>query len=308
MLAEEGKLQLWEPVAKYLPEFGDVRVGVERAAPIRPMTVQDLFRHTSGLTFGLFGGTPVHALYGAADLANRAQTNAEMVTKLAALPLLYQPGTTFEYGMSHDVLARVVEVVSGTELDAFLEERICAPLGMSDTAFALPPHKHERLAEPLQWAPAIRSIFYDPAQPQRWFSGGGGILTTANDYQAFASMLLGGGTLGAARLLSRKSVALMTSDHLPPGCEYGSFTRALGITAPLPEYGQGFGLGVNVRTHAGRNPNPGSIGDFGWSGLSGTYFWVDPAEQLIAILMLQAPEIRVHYRAVLRDLVYGALR
>jgi CubicO group peptidase (beta-lactamase class C family) len=100
----------------------------------------------------------------------------------------------------------------------------------------------------------------------------------------------------------------MTSDHLPPGCEYGSFTRALGITAPLPEYGQGFGLGVNVRTHAGRNPNPGSIGDFGWSGLSGTYFWVDPAEQLIAILMLQAPEIRVHYRAVLRDLVYGALR
>jgi CubicO group peptidase (beta-lactamase class C family) len=307
MLVEEGRLQLWEPVAAYLPELGGVRVGVEGVAPVRPMTVQDLFRHTSGFTFELFGDTPVHAAYREADAANRAQTNAEMVTKLAQLPLLFQPGTTFEYGMSTDVLGRVVEVVSGMELDAFLAERICAPLGMQDTAFVLPPHKYGRLAEALNWAAPIRRIIYDPAQPQRWYSGGGGILTTADDYFKFTSMLLGSGTFGGTQLLARKTVALMTSDHLPPGCAYGGFTRSLGITAPIPEYGQGFGLGFCVRTQPGRNPNAGSVGDYGWSGFFGTYFWVDPAEELIVILMLQAPEVRIHYRAVLRDLVYGAL-
>jgi CubicO group peptidase (beta-lactamase class C family) len=307
MLVEEGKLQLWEPVAKYLPEFSDVRVGLEGDAPIRPMTVQDLMRHTSGLTHELFGSTPLHAAYRAADLIGRAQTNAEMVSKLAKLPLLYQPGTTFEYGMSTDVLARVVEVVSGVEIDQFLADRILTPLGMHDTAFSLSPEKHGRLAEALQWSSAIEPIIYAPSKPQRWYSGGGGILTTAPDYLAFCSMLLGGGALGGTRLLSRKTVALMTSDHLPPGCEYGSFTRTLGITAPLPEYGQGFGLGFSIRTHPGRNPNAGSVGDFSWSGFLGTYFWIDPAEELIVILMMQAPELRVHYRALLRDLVYGAL-
>jgi CubicO group peptidase (beta-lactamase class C family) len=307
MLAEEGKLQLWEPVATYLPELGAVRVGEDRVAPVRPMTVQDLMRHTSGFTFELFGDTPIHAAYRAADAANRAQTNAEMVTKLAHLPLLFQPGTTFEYGMSTDVLGRVVEVVSGMELDAVLAERICTPLGMSDTSFVLPSEKRGRLTEALTWSDALRRIIYDPDQTQRWYSGGGGILTTACDYLAFTSMLLGGGALGGTRLLSRKTVALMTSDHLPPNCAYGTFTRTLGITAPLPEYGQGFGLGVNVRTQPGRNPNAGSVGDFGWSGFFGTYFWIDPAEGLIVILMLQAPERRVHYRALMRDLVYGAL-
>ncbi len=307
MLVEEGKLQLWEPLAKYLPEFAGARVGLEGAAPIRPITVQDLMRHTSGLTHELFGSTPLHAAYRAADLIDRAQTNAEMVTKLSTLPLLYQPGTTFEYGMSTDVLARVVEVVSGIEIDQFLAERIFAPLGMHDTAFSLSPEKHGRLAEAQQWSSAIEPIIYTPSKPQRWYSGGGGILTTAEDYLAFCSMMLGGGALGDTRLLSRKTVALMTSDHLPPGCEYGSFTRTLGITAPLPEYGQGFGLGFSIRTHPGRNPNAGSVGDFSWSGFLGTYFWIDPAEELIVILMMQAPELRVHYRALLRDLVYGAL-
>ncbi len=308
MLVEEGKLQLWEPVAAYLPEFGEVKVGLEGAAPVRPMTVQDLFRHTAGFTLELFGSTPIHAAYRAAGLIDRNQTNAEMVRKLAALPLLHQPGTTFEYGMSHDVLGAVVEKVSGLELDAFLAERIFAPLGMRDTGFALAPSERGRLAEALRWPPGIEAVVYDPDLPQRWYSGGGGILTTSSDYLAFTTMLLGSGAYRGTRLLSRKSVAHMTSDHLPPGCAYGPFTRALGITAPLPEYGQGFGLGVVVRTDRGRNPNPGSIGDFGWSGFLGTYFWVDPAEDLIAILMLQAPELRVHYRAVLRDLVYGALR
>ena len=309
MLVEEGKLQLWDPVATYLPELAGLRVGIEGEVPARPMTVQDLFRHTSGFTYGPFGSTPVHAAYVAAGLANPAENNEEFVRKLATLPLLYHPGTMFEYGVSIDVLGRIVEVLDGRELDAALEARIFEPLGMQDTGFRIPPEKRARLAEPHLAASGANPLkfLYDPDSPPRFFSGGGGILTTAHDYLRFTSMLLGRGEYDGVRLLARKTVALMTSNHLPPGCGYGSFTRALGITAPLPEYGQGFGLGVNVRIEAGRNPNAGSVGDFCWSGISGTYFWVDPAERLTAILMLQAPEIRVHYRALLRDLVYGAL-
>jgi len=204
---------------------------------------------------------------------------------------LYQPGTTFEYGMSTDVLGRAVEAISGQTLDVFLEERILRPLGMVDTTFRLPPEKRDRFAQPLLIPGGANplDIVYDlDGPPPRYLAGGAGLLTTAHDYLRFASMLLGRGTFDGVRLLSRKTVAL-------------------GITAPLPEYGQGFGLGVNVRTHAGCNPNAGSIGDFSWSGLSGTYFWIDPSEELIVVLMLQAPELRVHYRALLRDLTYAAL-
>jgi len=308
-LVEEGKLQLWEPVATYLPELSDVRVGMEREKPARPMTVQDLFRHTSGFTYGPFGSTPVHAAYGEAKIASPADTNEVMVRKLASVPLLYHPGTTFEYGMSIDVLGRVIEVVDGRELDAALETRIFAPLGMRDSGFRLTPEQRQRLAEPHLSADGTNPLkfLHDPDAPPRFFSGGGGLLTTAHDYLRFSSMLLNGGEFEGVRILGRKTVALMTSNHLPPGCGYGSFTRALGITAPLPEYGIGFGLGVNVRIEAGRNPDAGSIGDFAWSGISGTYFWVDPVERLTTILMLQAPELRVHYRALLRDLVYAAL-
>ena len=308
-LVEEGKLQLWDPVSTYLPELASVRVGVERELPVRPISVQDLFRHTAGFTYGPFGSTAVHALYRESSVADVANTNESMVAKLAALPLLYHPGTTFEYGMSIDVLGRVVEVLDGRELDEALAARIFRPLGMRDSGFALAPENRDRLAEPLLTASGANPLrfLFDPDAPPRWFSGGGGILTTAHDYLRFTSMLLAGGELDGVRILGRKTIALMTSNHLPPGCAYGSFTRALGITAPLPEYGQGFGLGVNVRVEAGRNPNAGSIGDFSWSGISGTYFWVDPAERLTVILMLQEPERRVHYRALLRDLVYGAL-
>jgi CubicO group peptidase (beta-lactamase class C family) len=308
-LVEEGKLQLWEPVATYLPELADVRVGIEREAPARPMTVQDLFRHTAGFTYGPFGSTPVHMAYREAKIADPADTNEVMVRKLASVPLMYQPGTTFEYGMSIDVLGRVIEVVDGRALDAALEARIFAPLGMRDSGFRLTAEQRQRLAEPHLSAAGVNPLkfLHDPDAPPRFISGGGGLLTTAHDYLRFASMLLAGGEFEGVRLLARKTVALMTSNHLPPGCGYGSFTRALGITAPLPEYGMGFGLGVNVRIEAGRNPNPGSIGDFAWSGISGTYFWVDPLERLTTVLMLQAPELRVHYRALLRDLVYGAL-
>ena len=321
MLMEEGRLQLWDPVATYLPEFAKVKVGVESTDDsgtrvldfvpcVKAMTIQDLFRHTSGLTYAAFGGTQVHARYRAAGIGNLAETNETLVTKLASMPLLYQPGTTFEYGMSTDVLGRVVEVVSGKTLDVFLEERILGPLRMRDTSFRLAPEHRERFAQPLLSASGMNplNIVYDlDGPPPQYLAGGAGLLTTAHDYLRFASALLGRGTFDGVRLLSRKTVALMTADHLPPGCGYGPFTRLLGITAPLPEYGQGFGLGVNVRTYAGRNPNAGSVGDFCWSGLTGTYFWIDPSEELIVVLMLQAPELRVHYRALLRDLVYAAL-
>jgi CubicO group peptidase (beta-lactamase class C family) len=321
MLMEEGRLQLWDPVSTYLPEFASVKVGVERTDAdgkrvldlvpcVKPMTVQDLFRHTSGLTYAAFGATMIHAQYRAAGVGALHETNETLVTKLAALPLLYQPGTTFEYSMSTDVLGRVVEVVSGQTLDVFLDERIIAPLAMHDTTFRLPPEKRNRFAQPLLAKNGMNplNVIYDlDGPPPAYLSGGAGILTTARDYVRFASALLGKGSFDGVRLLSRKTMELMTSDHLPPGCAYGPFTRLLGITAPLPEYGQGFGLGVNVRTHAGRNPNAGSVGDFCWSGLSGTYFWVDPAERLVVVLMMQAPELRVHYRALLRDLVYAAL-
>ncbi len=321
MLVEEGRLQIWDPVSTYLPEFANVKVGVERTGDdgkrvldlvpcAKPMTVQDLMRHTSGITYAAFGATMVHAQYRAAGVGNPAENNETLVRKLAALPLVFQPGTTFEYGMSVDVLGRIVEVVSGQSLDVVLEQRIFAPLRMTDTAFVLATGKRDRFAQPLLASNGMNplNVVFDPdGPPPAYFAGGAGILTTAHDYVKFARVLRGGGNADGVRLLSRKTVALMTSDHLPPGCAYGPFTRLLGITAPLPEYGQGFGLGFAVRTQPGRNPNAGSVGDYCWSGLSGTYFWIDPAENLIAILMMQAPELRVHYRALLRDLVYGAM-
>jgi CubicO group peptidase (beta-lactamase class C family) len=321
-LVEEGKLQLFAPVAKYLPQLADVQVGVEREdaggavrielePPARPMTVQDLFRHTAGFTYGFTGDSLVQRAYRDAKAATLAQTNAEMVAKLAALPLRYQPGTTFEYGMSIDVLGAVIEAVAGIDLERFIAQRIGAPLGWRTTGFRLEPYDAARLAEPqIDSATGQRpdlTILFDPTREPRWFSGGGGMLTTAADYLRFAQMLCNGGTLDGVRILGRKTVELMTSDHLPPDVQYGSFARQLGITAPLPELGQGFGLGMAVRTSPGRNPNPGSVGDFTWPGISGAYWWADPSEALVVVMLLQAPAERVHYRCLTRDLVYQAL-
>ncbi|MDQ2857954.1 MAG: beta-lactamase family protein [Candidatus Eremiobacteraeota bacterium] len=322
MLVEAGTLQLFAPISKYLPAFAGVQVGVEEVdragartlrlePPLREPSVQDLLRHTAGFTYGPFGDSLVQRMYREANAADPRQSNAEMAATLARLPLAYQPGSTFEYGMSLDVLGAIVEAISGSDLREYVRERIAAPLAMSDTDFILAERDVDRLAEPhLDTTTGNNPLrfLYDPARPPAWFSGGGGILTTAGDYARFAQMLLDGGTFDGGRLLSRKIVELMTCDHLPPGVGYGPFTRALGITAPLPELGQGFGLSMVVRKERGRNPNPGSIGDFSWSGISGTYWWADPREHLVAVLMLAAPTLRVHYRTVMRDLVYAALR
>lgn len=322
MLAEEGKLQLMDPVSAYLPQLKQLQVGVEvkdgngeRRLMLEParrqVTVQDLMRHTSGMTYGIFGDSLVQQAYRAAGTMDDQQTNAQLIDKLAQLPLAFQPGAAFEYGMSNDVIGRVVEVQSGMDLNRFIIERIAGPLGMRDTAFLLDVQQTTRLAQP-QAAPGAPPVVigYNPARPPKWFSGGGGLLSSAEDYARFCQMLLNGGELDGVRLLSRKSVELMTSNHLPPDVSYGAFTMELGLTAPLPQYGQGYGLGVGVRQEAGRSMVPGSVGDYYWGGATGPYFWVDPREELVAVLMLQASDIqlRTHYRSLLRNLVYQALQ
>ena len=321
MLMEEGRLQLGDPVAKYLPQLQQMQVGVERndggartlalEPAKRAMTVQDLMRHTAGFTYGVFGDSLVQRANRAANTMDDQQTNAELIDKLAKLPLAYQPGTTFEYGMSTDVLGRIVEVVSGMDLNQFVTQRIAQPLKMPDTAFLLNDEQVSRLAEPQRApgsTPAI--VGYNPAKPPKWFSGGGGLLSSASDYARFCRLLLNGGELDGVRLLSRKSVELMTHDHLPPGVGYGGFVQELGLTAPLPQLGQGYGLGVGVRLERGRASVPGSIGDYFWGGATGPYFWIDPQEQLIAIMMLQELNIerRTYYRSIMRNLVYQALQ
>jgi CubicO group peptidase (beta-lactamase class C family) len=309
MLAEEGRLQLAAPVAEYLPELKDRAVGVERVRARRTMTVQDLLRHTSGLTYAAFGDTPVQMLWRDAQLMRDDETNAEFVARLAGLPLLFEPGTTWEYSMSTDVLGRIVEIVSGKPLAAFFAEHITGPLGMTDTAFEATGARAQRLAEPQADAvTGVRPPMRDVSRPHRRASGGGGLVSTAADYLKFCRMLLGGGELDGVRLLSPKTIRHMTANHLPPGCAYGDTARErFGALAPVPEMGYGFGLGFAVRTHPGMSPVPGSVGEYFWGGVTGTYFWIDPAEDLIVVFLSQAPDRRLHYRYWTRQLVYAAI-
>jgi len=321
MLAEEGKIDLLAPVSDYLPEFKDVKVGVEKIDSTtgksalslepaqRPITVQDLLRHTSGLVYGPFGTSLVHQAYNSTNLFDNNQTLAEFVTKLSKLPLAHQPSSVWEYGMSVDVLGRIVEVVSGLPFDRFLRERITNPLGMPDTAFYLTSKQAPRMAEPQAdpttgKRPAMASVENLTKEKQKWFSGGGGLLSTASDYARFCQMLLNGGEFNRVRLLSPRTIAIMTSDQLPPGIQRSGFQDL----APTLEMGQSFGLGFAVRTEAGRNPLSGSAGEYFWAGAYGTYFWIDPQEKLFTVMMVQMPFAQAgYYRRALRELVYGAL-
>lgn len=314
MLVEEGRLLLSDPVEQHLPELAGLQVGVEardaqgRAAlalePARQaMTVQDLLRHTSGLTYGIFGESLVKSAYRDAGVEGRNIDNAEVVRRLARLPLAYQPGTVWEYGRSTDVLGALLERVSGASLDVLLRNRIFAPLRMADTDFWMDEPRWPRLAEPFDTDPdsgaPVRLINLRRKPPL--LSGGGGLASSAADYLAFARMLANGGSLDGVRLLSRKSVELMTSDHL------AGLPLARSGANYLPGPGYGFGLGFAVRTADGGALTPGSVGEYNWSGLAGTYFWVDPRENFLAIWLMQAPEQRAHYRALVRNLVLGAL-
>jgi CubicO group peptidase (beta-lactamase class C family) len=304
-LAEEGRIDVGAPAAQYLPEFKDVRVGPERAAPRRPMTVQDLLRHTSGLTYGLFGSSPVDELYRQSDIF-KSTSLAQMVSRVAALPLAHQPGEAWEYSVSTDVLGRIVEVVSGQDLDAFIAGRITGPLRMTDTGFFANAASVGRIALPDQ--PLDFPSPFPTSRPAL-VSGGGGMVSTAGDYARFCQMLLNGGELDGVRILSPRTVALMTSDHLPPAAErHTAVAVGAGAFGPTPEMGVGFGLGFAVRTHPGLNPLPGSVGTFWWMGIAGTHFWVDPREQLVAVLMVQIPQAsHLPIWRQTRTLVYQAL-
>jgi len=318
MLAEEGKIHLYYPASRYLPEFKDLKVGIEKKDQAtgktelvletakREMTIQDLLRHTSGLTYG-FGRSLVEDQYNAVKAFNWDQTNAEMITKLSKLPLRYHPGTTWDYSMSTDVLGRIVEVISGMDLDVFIRERITKPLNLPDTGFwAEGPERQARVAELLrdQTSPFVQDV----TKRLNWISGGGGMVSTAADYARFCQMFLNGGTLDGVRLVSRKTVELMTANHLTPGINFSPITYPVfGATSPTPENGQGFGLGFCVRTDAGLNSLPGSVGDYFWAGALGTYFWIDPKEKLFAVKMMQAPPLRLHYRYLMRHYVYQAI-
>ena len=305
ILAEENKLDVGAPVAQYLPEFKDVKVGSEGASPKRPMTIQDLMRHTSGLTYGIFGNSPVDQMYRKANIFG-AKSLDEMVKLIAGMPLLHQPGEFWEYSVSTDVLGRVVEVVSGMDLDSFVRERITGPLKMKDTGFWVKPEAASRLAK-ADGPP--NPLFENATQKPNIFSGGGGMLSTAGDYARFSQMLLNGGELDGVRVLSPKTIALMTSDQLPANVErHTPVALAIGSFGPVPEMGTSFGLGFAVRVDPGRNPMPGSVGDFSWGGITGTLFWVDPQTKLVAVLMAQSPQtmLNVIWRQT-RTIVYQAM-
>ena len=323
MLAEEGKIQLPVPVFRYLPEFKDLKVGVEKTdsatgktelvleKPGRPMTVQDLLRHTSGITYGIFGKSMVKDLYNKANLFG-SKSNAELVTKLSQLPLQYHPGTTWDYSMSCDVLARIVEVVSGLEFDTFVQERIAKPLQLADTGFWVEgAERQARIAEPhinpdtgLKIPPWTPDVTGRP----NFMSGGGGLVSTANDYARFCLMLYNGGMLDGVRLVSRKTIEHMTSNHIPPGYKYStSVATQLYWPSPSMETGQGFGLGFAINSESERSPLPGSKGLYYWNGIYGTHFWIDPKEQLISVFMMQALPLNFPYTYRMRHFVYQAI-
>jgi CubicO group peptidase (beta-lactamase class C family) len=320
ILAERGSLLLPEPVANWLPEFGEMQVGIEESGAAggpslrlvcqeRPMSMYDLLRHTAGLTYGLFGTSLIKTAYNQAGVFDLRNSNQEMTRKLAAIPLAHQPGRVWDYSMATDVLGRVIEVVSGKCLAGFLRDEVFTPLGLKDTGFLASEHQAGRTAQPqTDRQTGQRPAVTDHMVAWPWQSGGGGLFSSALDYLRFCEMLLKEGAYTAGRLLNPATVRLMTADHLPQDIEWDDVTLALfQAGAPMRAMGQSFGLGFLVRTQAGVNPLPGSIGDYGWAGALGTYFWIDPAEQLIAIFLSQAPELRLHYRWIMRQLVYQSL-
>jgi CubicO group peptidase (beta-lactamase class C family) len=306
MLMEEGRLQPVEAVCRYLPEFTGQQVAVEEGGEVvrlepamREPTVHDLLRHTAGFTYEFLGSNAVQRQYEAANITDRSRTNAQFCKVLAALPLAHQPGSCWQYSRATDVLAAVVEVASGQSLGRFLKERIFDPLGMKDTSFSVPRADWSRMAEPFARDPDSGApiAMLDGRMAAAFESGGGGLFSTAGDYIRFLQLMRNRGMLDGVRLVSRKSVEWMTSDHLGTIPSNGEL---------LPP-GHGFGLGFAVRMQAGLSPQPGSAGQYFWSGIGGTSFFVDPAEDLFAMLLTQAPNQRIYFRNLFRHLVYAAL-
>jgi CubicO group peptidase (beta-lactamase class C family) len=305
-LVEEGRLQISDPVAKYLPEIGQMKVGTEvtgadgnpvlhLADPTRPMTVQDLLRHTAGLTYGGRGGGLIHEAYRNAKIGGRSFTTQEFVSKLSKMALKFNPGDRWEYSVAVDVQGRLIEVLTGKKLGDVVAERVLQPLGMVDSGFQVPAAKVSRAAQAgprPNGQPMTPRFKVDDGAP--FESGGGGMLSTMDDYLRFTMALSNGGAFGGKRILRRQTLAFMTADHT--GARPG---RPAGL---------GFGLGFEVRTRVGDSALPGSVGEYGWAGNAGTLFWIDPKEQLIAIYMVQVSDPdRVELRNRFRTMVQAAI-
>ncbi len=314
-LYEQGRLLMDDPIAKYFPKFAGMQVAVmdakkesiiEKVPAARAITVQDLYRHTSSLVYGGRGATAVHKMLpeGSTPAAG-SMTGAEFLDRLASLPLLYQPGTVWDYGFGLDVLGLIVEQLSEQSLDRYLQEQVWKPLGMVDTHFVIPADKVARYAKALPVDPesgrpqSLRPL----TEPTKFACGGGCTASTASDYLRFALMLANKGSYGDQRILGRKTVEYMTANQLAPDVR-----NMIGITGDPTRADYGFGLGVAVRTTPGVVRMMGSVGDFSWPGASGTNWWVDPREDLVVVWMAHSPgTIRWKYRQVINALVYQSL-
>ena len=310
-LMERGQLLLSDPVAQHLPEFANVPVAMQvngetvlQPPKIQP-TVQDLLRHTSGLTYEILGNDLIQVQYAKARLGSREHTNTQFAQALAQIPYRFEPGTVWEYSRATDLLGALVERVSGQTLGMYLQQNILGPLGMVDTAFEVPSAQHHRIAEPFEADPdggvAMRLMDIRKAVPME--AGGAGLASTAIDYARFLQCLLSGGvTPDGQHILSPSTVRYMTADHLG-----GIEPYRAGRSGELLPPGHGFGLGFAVRTHEGLASMAGSKGLYYWGGIAGTTFFVDPTKDFFAIMMIQAPNQRDYYRPLFRNLVYAAL-
>jgi CubicO group peptidase (beta-lactamase class C family) len=313
MLWEEGRFDIDDPIAKYLPDLKDLKVAVvnkgtdgksnvELEPAKRQSTIQQLLAHTGGLSYDVLPKSPdypVRQMYRDADIGNPDETLPELVAKIGRLPLASEPGTVWEYSRSTDVLARLVEVVSGMPIDRFLETRMFAPLGMTDTGFWISGEKVDRLAEPFanDPEPGSPTRLIEVTKPPKLSSGNYGLVSTAEDYARFTQMLVNHGSFDGVSVLGPETVKYMTSDQI--GTVRGPIY--------LPGPGYGFGLGFGVRLSVGQAPYPGSEGDYFWGGAAGTIFWVDPKEDLTAVFMTQRFGAWVHYSRLIRTLVYQSI-
>jgi CubicO group peptidase (beta-lactamase class C family) len=310
LLYEEGRFKLDDPVSKYLSEFKGLRVYAgkndETVEAKREMTIRDLMRHTSGLTYGMPNGTPVDRMYIAKGIDGPELSLAETVTALGKLPLQDQPGTRFNYSISTDVLARLIEVLSEKPIDQFVQDRICRPLDMHDTGFIVPEDKLSRFtAAHLLADGGMLKVIDDPSASRyrtrrKYLSGGGGLVSTARDYARFCQMLLNGGQLSGVRLLRPETINQMTSSQLPLGAlpmKLNGF--------PLP--GMGFGLGVSVRLDTKSSKPDPAAGEFGWNGAASTYFWVAPRSEMVVIVLQQVQPYNFALQLALQPAIYRAI-